>query len=65
MITSTIELKEKSVISVMIPLKQIVKFNAQNHLNTEILEKISNTNYSYIAVYEGERSNIIGAIKTK
>jgi metal transporter CNNM len=39
--------------------------NAQTCLNTQILEKISNSNYSYVGIYEKEKHNIVGTVKTK
>lgn len=39
--------------------------NAQTHYSMDTRERISNSNYSYIGVYESEKCNIIGTIKTK
>ena len=39
--------------------------NASTILNKEAMERISNSNYSYLEIYEGDKSNIIGTIKTK
>lgn len=39
--------------------------NSTTILNTTVLEKISNSNYSYIGIYEKDKHNVIGTIKTK
>jgi hypothetical protein len=39
--------------------------NSTIHLNKDTLEKISTSNYSYLGIYEGEKSNITGTVKTK
>jgi len=39
--------------------------NSQTLLNKEALERISACNYSYVGIYENDKGNIVGTVKTK
>ena len=65
MLTSTIDLKEKSVVAAMIPLKQIVMFNSKVTITQQTIEKISTCGYSNVVVYDGDKSHILWTLKTK
>lgn len=65
MITSTIDLKDKTVNSLMIPVQQIFSLNEDCSFDKETMSKIYTHNYSYLVVYKDQRDNITGTIRTK
>ncbi|CAD8055141.1 unnamed protein product [Paramecium sonneborni] len=65
MITSTIDLRDKTVEQVMIPIKDVFSVNKNNELNKETLARIASSGYSYVTIYENQKENIIGTIRAK
>ncbi|CAD8137953.1 unnamed protein product [Paramecium octaurelia] len=65
MITSTIDLRDKTVGQVMVPIKDVFSVNKNNELNKETLARIASSGYSYVTIYENQKENIIGTIRSK
>lgn len=65
MITSTIDLREKKVDEVMIPIKEVFSVNRDNELNKETLSRIASSGYSYVTIYNGNKENIVGTARAK
>ncbi|CAK66596.1 unnamed protein product (macronuclear) [Paramecium tetraurelia] len=65
MITSTIDLRDKTVEQAMIPIKDVYSVNKNNELNRETLARIASSGYSYVTIYENQKENIIGTIRSK
>ncbi|CAD8150082.1 unnamed protein product [Paramecium pentaurelia] len=65
MITSTIDLRDKTIGQVMVPIKDVFSVNKNNELNKETLARIASSGYSYVTIYENQKENIIGTIRSK
>ncbi|CAK56193.1 unnamed protein product (macronuclear) [Paramecium tetraurelia] len=65
MITSTIDLRDKTVGQVMVLIKDVFSVNKNNELNKETLARIASSGYSYVTIYENQKENIIGTIRSK
>lgn len=49
----------------MIPLKKVFMIDLDEPITRSVIEKIMKRCYSNILVYDKERTNIVGTIKTK
>ena len=59
------ELHEKTVTSVMTPLSEMFMLEANEHLNEETIQTISEHGHSRIPVYQTHRNNIVGVLFAK
>jgi metal transporter CNNM len=59
------ELHEKTVTSVMTPLSEMFMLEANEHLNEETIQIISEHGHSRIPVYQTHRNNVVGVLFAK
>lgn len=59
------ELHEKTVTSVMTPLNEMFMLEANEHLNEETIQIISEHGHSRIPVYQTHRNNVVGVLFAK
>ena len=52
MITSTIDLRDKKVHMIMVPISEIFTINRNSIHNKDLMARISTSGYSYIGIYE-------------
>lgn len=66
LIKCTIDLREKAVASIMIPIDKVFKLSNEDRLHQDIVDKIAQKEFSRVPIYkEKSKTYIIGTIKVK
>lgn len=65
LMVGAMELHEKTVMEVMTPLSEVLMLEANERLNEETIQLISERGHSRIPVYQNNKNNIIGVLFAK
>lgn len=65
LMVGAMELHEKTVMEVMTPISEVLMLEANERLNEEMIELISERGHSRIPVYQTSKNNIIGVLFAK
>lgn len=65
LMVGAMELHEKTVMEVMTPISEVFMLEANERLNEEIIQLISESGHSRIPVYQNNKNNIIGVLFAK
>lgn len=65
MLTSTMDLREQKVGSKMIKLDDVFMLGTHEVFSKELIMKIKESGYSTVPVYDKDRQNIVGCLRTK
>ena len=63
--TGFLDIMNKKVGELMLPIEKTFKLDYNYKINKENLDKLINTGYSRIPIYEGDSSNLIGILRMK
>lgn len=61
-ISSVLELSEKSVESIMTPIKDVYTLSSEQILDQATIDNIVKEGYSRVPIYSGEKDNFIGML---
>ncbi|EPY19812.1 CBS and cyclic nucleotide-binding protein domain-containing protein [Strigomonas culicis] len=65
LMVGAMELHEKTVMEVMTPINEVLMLEANERLNEEVIQLISDQGHSRIPVYQTSKNNIIGVLFAK